>query len=52
MRWAIEYYLPPEQLQLLQAAEVSERQLIRGLVGMATSDQAKGTADGEDPGDE
>jgi len=52
VRWAIEYYLPPEQLQLLQAAEVSERQLIRGLVGMATSDQAKGTADGEDPGDE
>jgi hypothetical protein len=32
VRWAIEHYLPADQLRLLQIAEASERELIKGLV--------------------
>jgi hypothetical protein len=33
---AIERHLPPDQLEILQVAEESERTMIRGLAGMAT----------------
>jgi hypothetical protein len=50
VRWAIEYYLPPDQLELLQSIEASERQLINGLVGLIATEQK--VDDDEDTTDE
>ena len=38
VRWAIEIYLPADQLQLLKIAEASERELIKGLVASMASE--------------
>jgi len=53
VRWAIEHYLPPDQLAFLQAVEQNERKLIRGLVGLIADrkpdhdDDEEGEGDGE-----
>ena len=51
VRWAIEYYLPANQLELLQSVEASERQLINGLVGMIATKQEAHDKEEEDPED-
>ena len=40
VREVIERYLPPDQLEILKAAEKSERELIAGLVGKIASEGA------------
>jgi hypothetical protein len=39
---AIQRHLPPEQFNVLKAAEASERQLINGLVGMIAGEASGG----------